>query len=132
MSPMRKMSNKEYERKLARVKQENEYYKRKNALKQARVRRFEFKLPTTSKLVLLCVILMCLEIIIFAEYAMLKTGNISAMYSLIGVPATLTPTIWAYYAKSKAENTKGGIVYDTAMANAGVDVSIKDIDNAVG
>ena len=73
------------------------------------------KLPSTSKIVLLAVFLLCIEIIVFSEYAMIVLADASAMYVLIGIPATLVPTIIAYYQKSKAENTKGGITYDMAM-----------------
>ena len=78
-------------------------------------------------------IILCVEIIIFAEYAMLSMENMSAMYALIGIPVALTPTIWGYYSKSKAENTKGGITYETAMAKMNTaDLSIKDEDNSHG
>lgn len=74
------------------------------------------KLPATSKLVLLGVLLICIEIIFFCEYAMLKLSDTSSMYVLIGIPVALAPIIWGYYSKSKAENTTGGIIYETAMA----------------
>lgn len=70
---------------------------------------------TTSKLLLLAVFLMSIEIIMFCEFMMAKFGDFSSMYALIGVPATLVPTIISYYVKSRAENTVGGITYDTAM-----------------
>lgn len=77
--------------------------------------KLKFKFPSTSKLVLFAVFLMCIEILIFSQYAMLRFGDISAMYTLIGVPVALIPTICMYMNKSKAENTSGGIVYETAM-----------------
>lgn len=73
------------------------------------------KLPSTSKLVLFIVFLLCVEIILFAQYAMLKLADISAMYVLIGVPVSLVPIVLGYYWKSKNENTAGGITYDIAM-----------------
>lgn len=71
---------------------------------------------STSKLILLGMILLCLQIVFFCEYAMLTLGDTSAMYVLIGIPAALAPIIWGYYGKSKAENVSGGIVYESAMA----------------
>ena len=71
---------------------------------------------STSKLILLGMILLCLQIVFFCEYAMLTLGDTSAMYVLIGIPAALAPIIWGYYGKSKAENVAGGIVYESAMA----------------
>ena len=70
---------------------------------------------STSKIVLLVVFILCIEIVIFCEVMMNKYGDLSAMYALIGVPATLIPTVCAYMIKSKAENTQGGITYDMAM-----------------
>ena len=87
--------------------------KLKNEKQKGKVKR---KLPSTSKLILLGMILLCVQIVAFCEYAMLTLCDTSALYVLIGIPAALAPIIWGYYSKSKAENTAGGIVYDTAMA----------------
>lgn len=88
---------------LSKIKAEQDKYKKK------------FKMPSTSKIVLWAVILLNIEIILFVEHAMIKWGDFSSAYALIGIPATLIPTVWGYYSKSKAENTVGGIVYDIAM-----------------
>jgi hypothetical protein len=74
------------------------------------------KTPSASKMVLLGVIVLCVQIVVFCEYAMLTLGDASAMYVLIGIPAALAPIVWGYYSKSKAENVAGGIVYESAMA----------------
>ena len=71
-----KMDNLSKERKL-KLKEEKNKYKRK------------FKLPSTSKLILLGAILLCLQIVLFCEYVMITLGDTSAMYVLIGIPATL-------------------------------------------
>jgi hypothetical protein len=73
------------------------------------------KQPSTSKLLLWVVVLICLEIVFFSEYAMIKTGDTSALYALIGVPATLIPTVLGYFHKSMRENTKNGIIYEMAV-----------------
>jgi len=70
---------------------------------------------TTSKVILFVMIILCIQIVVFCELMMDKYGDLSAMYALIGVPATLVPVIWQFYSKSKAENTKDGIIYDMAM-----------------
>lgn len=77
-------------------------------------------------MVLLGAILICVEIVLFCEYMMVKTNDLTSMYVLIGIPAAMTPTIWGYYSKSKAENTQGGITYELAMKDH------KDDENAVG
>ena len=105
-----------YEIYMKRLKEINESKERKRKLKEEKQKyRTKLKLPSTSKLILLGVILLCLQIVIFCEYTMIVLGDTSAMYVLIGIPATLIPTIMSYYSKAKAENTVGGIVYETAM-----------------
>lgn len=75
---------------------------------------------STSKLILLGVILMCVEIVAFCEYAMLSSGDLSSMYVLLGIPVSLIPVCLGYFNKSKAENTAGGIVFETAMMESGL------------
>lgn len=70
---------------------------------------------STSKIVLLVVFIICIEILIFAEIMMNKYGDLSAMYALIGVPTTLVPIIISYYHKSAKENSQFGITYEMAM-----------------
>ena len=70
---------------------------------------------TASKLMILAVIIISIEILAYAEWIMYNLGNIDALYVLIGIPASLATSLVAYFKKSRAENTKGGIVYDMAM-----------------
>ena len=74
-----------------------------------------------SKMMICAVIIICVEILIYAEWAMLHLGDISAIYVLIGIPASLAPSLMAYFKKSQAENTKDGIIYDLAMKEFEVD-----------
>lgn len=114
---MRYISEKEYKHQMQRIKRENISKERRSRLKEEKNKySHKFKLPSTSKLILLGAILLCLQIVFFCEYVMLTLGDTSAMYVLIGIPATLIPVIWGYYSKAKAENTVGGITYDMAMA----------------
>lgn len=111
------MSEEEYKARLKMIKAKNLTKERKAKLKKEKDKyKTKLKLPSTSKLVLFGVFLFCIEILIFCEYAMIVMGDASAMYALIGIPATLIPTVMSYYNKSKAENTINGIVYETAMA----------------
>ena len=110
------LTNDAFERKMKKIQQKNEKVTMKNKLREEKRKGRLFKLPSTSKLVVLGMFLLVLEIIIFAEVAMMRFGDFSAMYVLIGIPATMIPTIMAYFSKSKSENTAGGIVYETAMA----------------
>lgn len=110
------MSEREYNSRLKKIQDKNITKERKAKLKAEKRKHWpKFKLPSTSKLVLLIVFLLCIEIVIFCEYAMIVLGDASAMYVLIGIPTTLVPVILGYYNKSKAENSKDGITYDLAM-----------------
>ena len=73
------------------------------------------KKPTWTKLTMFFMFAVCLEIIIYAEVAMWRTWDMSCLYALVGVAASLSASIWAYCEKAKAENTAGGITYDTAV-----------------
>ena len=114
---MRGISEKEYNLRMKQIQRENEAKERARKLKEEKRKgKPKRKLPSTSKLILLGMILLCIQIVIFCEYAVMTLYDASSLYVLIGIPAALAPIIWGYYSKSKAENTSGGIVYETAMA----------------
>lgn len=112
------LSEKEYKKKLKKIQEKNESKERKELLK-AEKHKFKQKRKkmSTSKVALAVMFLICVEIIIFSEWVMYNLKDMTALYALIGVPVALAPVIWGYYSKSKAENTKGGITYETAMYN---------------
>lgn len=110
------MTEEKFQKELKKIQLKNQEIEFKNKLKvEKNKHKHKFKLPSTSKLVLLVVFLMCIEILIFSQYAMIKTGDISAMYTLIGVPVTLVPVTLGYYWKAKNENTAQGLVYEERM-----------------
>lgn len=114
---MRYISEKEFNFRMKEIQRENLSKERERRLKYEKQKgKQKLKLPSTSKLILLGMILLCVQIVIFCEYAMMTLYDASSLYVLIGIPAALAPIIWGYYSKAKAENTAGGIVYDTAMA----------------
>ena len=122
------ISEKEYEHRMRRIKLDNASKERKRKLREEKRKNIpKLKLPSASKLILIGAVLLCLQIVIFCEYTMITLGDTSAMYVLIGIPATLIPIIWGYYSKSKAENTKGGIVYDMAMMELNQTNSTEDM-----
>ena len=100
---------------LKKIKAKNRQIEMKRNLKAAKVSRFNIPKISTSKLILVAVLLLNLQIIYFVEKAIMTYGDLSALYALIAIPATLIPTVWAYFSKAKAENCAGGITYDSAM-----------------
>ena len=111
------LTSREYELELKKIKAKNRQIEMKRNLKAAKVKRFNFKKPNTSKLIVFVVFAICLQILCFSEHMIRLTGDTSYMYALIGIPAALIPTILGYYAKASKENQVGGITYDTAMCN---------------
>lgn len=130
------MTKQEYNEKLKQIKERNKQIEMKRNLKEAKVKRFQFKKPNTSKLIVFVVFLICLQILWFSEHMVNLTGDTSYMYALIGVPAALIPTILGYYVKASKENQVGGITYDTAMSNLETQekpvYDIESDDEAVG
>ena len=109
------LSEEQYKTQLEIAKRKNQSEKRKQKLKAEKNKYRQKKLPSTSKLVLLGAVILSLEIIIFSEYAMIKTGDLNGLYAVVGIAATLASVVLGYYFKSKSENTEGGIIYETAL-----------------
>lgn len=127
------LTQEEFEKKLAEIQEKNKQKEYRRLLREERKKsRAKFKLPSTSKLILLVAFLLCLEIIIFCEYMMVKTGDLSSLYAMIGVASTLIPLCLGYYFKSKAENTAGGITYDMAMLEVNQNWNYEESTDAVG
>lgn len=135
---MKYISEKEFNFRMKEIQKENLSKERARKLKEEKQKgKQKRKIPSTSKLILLGMILLCVQIVVFCEYAMMTLYDASSLYVLIGIPTALAPIIWGYYSKSKAENTVGGIVYDTAMAemqmqNETVDNEVLTEDGSVG
>lgn len=115
---MNYISEREYEAQMRRLKKINESREREKKLKEERDKYgFKFKMPSTSKIVLFISLLLCLQIVFFCEQIMVDLQDTSALYVLIGIPAAMAPIVFSYFSKSKAENTEGGIIFETAMRN---------------
>lgn len=111
------MTKQEYELELKKIKEKNQQIKMRQNLKAAKIKRFQFKKPNTSKLIVFVVFAICLQILWFSEHMISITGDTSYMYALIGIPAALIPTVISYFNKAKIENTSdSGYVYEARMA----------------
>lgn len=112
------MTEREYKIKLRRIESHNEQILMRRTLREKKFETLpKFKLPTVSKLILILMVIAYFAIIIFACYEMHVLRDVSSLYALIGISASMSAVIWGYYSKSKIENSAGGIVYDMAMAN---------------
>ena len=80
--------------------------------------------PTTSKVIAIGVLIMdavaTLAVLALCGLAIVRRfeGALPYLTTLIGALQAVTGVVLgAYFNKSKAENTKGGIVYDTALGS---------------
>ena len=114
---MRYISEKEYNAEMLRIKHENESKARLRKLKaeKAKGRQKKSRNIPTSKLVLWTMVILVFGIAIWFMYESHRLCDLSQAYALLGIVASLAPVIFGYYSKSRAENTEGGIVYETAM-----------------
>lgn len=114
---MRYISEKEYNAEMSRIKHENESKARMRKLKaeRAKGRPRKSKKISNSKLVLWAMVALVFCIAIWFMYESHRLCDLSQAYALLGIVASLAPVIFGYYSKSKAENTSGGIIYETAM-----------------
>lgn len=116
------LSEADFEKKLKKIKDNNVSKERKGLLQveKEKYKSSKNQRPlSTSKILLWVVVLICIEIILFSEYAMIRFNDMSTLYTLIGVPVTLIPTVLGYYYKSAKENTVGGIVYESFLNEYG-------------
>lgn len=109
------MKKETYKKLSKKIKQKNNNSKQIKSLISQIEYLPKIKMPPTSKILLWAVFVICLQIIWFVEHMVEITGDMSAMVALIGVFPTIISVAVAYYRKSTAENTEGGIVYETAM-----------------
>lgn len=112
---MKYISEAEYEKELSRIKRANASKARYDSLEAERNKYKKTKKLQTSKVVLWAMIVLVFSIAVWFMYESHRLADLSQAYALLGVVASLAPVIFGYYSKSKAENTEGGIVYETAM-----------------
>lgn len=112
------MTKNQYDSKLAKLQRKNENIERRRRLREERMKYWpKFVLPSTSKIVLIVAALLCVEILIFCQWMIVKTGDTNSLYAMVGVIMSLASIVLGYFVKSTKQNTVGGITYETAMAN---------------
>ena len=89
-------------------------------------------MPSTSKIVLIVAALLCVEILIFCQYMIIVTGDTNALYAMVGALVSFVPIIIGYMVKSTKENTVGGLVYDSTMAQIQKSTTNNINEEAVG
>ena len=112
------MTKSQFDSKLAKAKKRNEGIEYRRRLREERMKYWpKYVLPSTSKIVLIVAALLCVEILFFCQYMIVMTGDTNALYAMVGTIATLASVVLGYFVKSTKENTSGGVVYESAMAD---------------
>lgn len=127
------MTKSQYDSKLAKLQKRNEGIERRRKLREERFKYFpKFVLPSTSKIVLIVAALLCVEILIFCQYMIVKTGDTNALYAMVGALVSFVPVIIGYMVKATKENTIGGITFETAMAQIQPPLTTNATEEAMG
>lgn len=127
------MTKNQYDFKLEKIQKKNEDIEYRRKLRKEKRKYWpKFKLPSTSKIVLLVAALLCVEILVFCQYMILTTGDTNALYAMVGALVSFVPIILGYYVKSMKENTRDGITFETAMAQIKMPQAVDVNEEAVG
>lgn len=114
---MNYITEKEFEQKLKQLQQHNLSKERELKLIEEKNKyRKDIKLPSTSKLMAVYLFIILNVVLIFAMRAMWHFADLSFLGVLITDVAGQVIVYMIYALKSKAENTSGGIVYETTLA----------------
>ena len=111
------MTKTQFDSKLAKARRRNETIEYKRRLREERMKYWpKFVLPSTSKIVLIVAAILCVEILFFCQWMIVKTGDTNALYAMVGVITALSSIVIGYFVKSTRQNPSGGITFETAMA----------------
>lgn len=130
---MKPMTDSQFKKKIRDVEERNRAYKQRMYLRSKYEYRPKIKLPSTSKLALWAVIVICIQIIWFAEKMVIVTGDMSGILALVGAVPSVVIALLGYYNKSAKENTVGGIVYESSLLEQKDKITYSETsDGAVG
>ena len=131
------MTDQQYKDQLAKIELQNRQILLRRQLWAKRLEVFpKIKLPSMSKLIVILMVISYFGIIIYTCYEMHVQCDLSSLYALIGISASMSAVIWGYFSKAKAENTRGGLTFESAMASSletiDGEIVVEDDPEAVG
>ena len=110
------LSQREYDVILKEIQRDNASKERKRKLKEEKNKyKPKFKLPSTTKLMAFYLFAVLNIVLIYAMVVMYKFRDLSYLGVLITDIAAQVLVFFIHALKSKAENTTGGIIYETAI-----------------
>lgn len=121
------MTKSQFDSKLAKAKRRNEAIEYRRRLREERMKHWpKFVRPSTSKIVLIVAAILCVEILFFCQWMIVRTGDTNALYAMVGTIATLATVVLGYFVKSTRENTAGGLIYESTMADKQTPIHMED------
>lgn len=110
------MTKNQYDSKLAKLQKRNENIERRRRLREERMKYWpKFNMPPTSKIALWAGFLLMLEVIIFCQYFAIKTYDPTPLVGVVGGIGGWMSMFFSYNKKSTVENSRDGIIFETAM-----------------
>lgn len=126
------MTKSQFDSRLEKAKRRNETIEYKRRLREERMKYWpRFNKPPTSKIALWAGFLLMLEVIIFCQYMAFKLYDPSPLIAIVGAIGGWMTMFFSYNKKSTVENSRDGIVFETAMASLGIPQTT-DSTKAVG
>lgn len=126
------MTKSQFDAQMAKAKKRNQSIEYRRVLREERMKYMpKFKKPPTSKIALWAGFLLMLEVIIFCQYMAIKYYDPAPLVAIIGAIGGWMTMFFSYNKKSTAENSRDGIIFETAMAQLQHD-SESSSGNAVG
>lgn len=112
------MTKASYEKKMKKIQKMNLRREYRRLLWKERCKYVpKFKIPPTSKIALWAGFLLMFEIIIFCQYLALKTYDTTPLVAIVGAIGGWISMFFSYNKKSAIENSRNGIIFETAMLN---------------
>lgn len=122
----------DYEKELEKAKLYAEKVKVKQEIEDIKHSNDRKKELSFSKIAVIFIFSNCVVIELYSMYAMLHIGDLSALGALIAAVVGQCVTICSYNIKAGKENTKEGIVFETAMKELEYSLTTNEDDGAVG
>lgn len=111
------LSEQEFQKQMEKAQQRNESLLRIQELRKERNKYSQRKKLPTSKLITYYLFIVLNVVLVYSMVVMYKFQDLSYLGALITDIAAQVITYFIYAQKSRAENTVGGITYETAMRN---------------
>lgn len=114
---MRYITKSKFDAELAKINRRNESIKYNRQLREERRKYWpKFKMPPTSKIALWAGFLLMLEIVFFCQYMAIKFHDSTPLIATVGAIGGWMTMFNSYNKKSTIENSRDGIIFETAMA----------------